>query len=152
MKPVTSGENKRKHLEFIQGAITRMANNAFSIKKWAVSLIAILSTIVTATDSQGTVIVALALMVLMFWGLDGFFLATERRFIKEFQHVSAKSEEEIDFVINPLNYKNEKCCTWSSATFSKTVAPFYGGLLVMIIVIGLLYNGGCLGGLLGCQK
>ena len=31
---------KLKHLEFIQGIITRMANNSFMLKGWAVTLVA----------------------------------------------------------------------------------------------------------------
>jgi hypothetical protein len=37
---VTSGENKRKHLEFIQAIVTRMAGNLFFLKGWAITLIA----------------------------------------------------------------------------------------------------------------
>ena len=33
-------EMKLKHLEFIQGIITRMANNSFMLKGWAVTLVA----------------------------------------------------------------------------------------------------------------
>lgn len=42
MNPVTSGDNKRKHLEFIQGIITRMAGNLFYLKGWTITLIAAL--------------------------------------------------------------------------------------------------------------
>ncbi len=33
-------ENKRKHLEFIQGTITRMAGNLFFLRGWTISLVA----------------------------------------------------------------------------------------------------------------
>ena len=32
-------ENKRKHLEFIQGAINRMAGNLFFLRGWTITLI-----------------------------------------------------------------------------------------------------------------
>ena len=33
-------ENKRKHLELVQGIINRMSSNSFMLKGWAVSLVA----------------------------------------------------------------------------------------------------------------
>lgn len=33
-------EKKLKHLEFIQGVITRMNSNSFSIKTWMITIIA----------------------------------------------------------------------------------------------------------------
>ena len=33
-------EDKRKHLELVQGVINRMASNSFMLKGWAVTLVA----------------------------------------------------------------------------------------------------------------
>ena len=38
-------EDRRKHLELIQGVITRLAGNSFSIKSWAVGLITVLGSL-----------------------------------------------------------------------------------------------------------
>jgi hypothetical protein len=35
-------ENKRKHLEFIQGVITRMNTSSFLIKGWTITLVSAL--------------------------------------------------------------------------------------------------------------
>lgn len=50
---------KLKHLELIQGVINRLAGNSFYMKGWAVVLLS-------------------ALLVLVFWGLDAYFLWQER--------------------------------------------------------------------------
>ena len=42
MPGYSSDENQRKHLDIIQGVITRLAGNSFSIKTWAVGLITVL--------------------------------------------------------------------------------------------------------------
>jgi hypothetical protein len=44
-------ENKRKHLEFIQGAINRMAGNLFFLRGWTITLVAaLLALFVKGTD------------------------------------------------------------------------------------------------------
>ena len=35
----SAGENKRKHLEFIQDVINRMARNSFMLKGWTVLVV-----------------------------------------------------------------------------------------------------------------
>ncbi len=52
-------ENKNKHLEFIQMAITRMAANSFLIKGWSVTLVAALFALAAVQDSHRFVWLAL---------------------------------------------------------------------------------------------
>ena len=50
-------ENKRKHLEFIQGAITRMASNLFFLRGWTISLVAGLFALFVKVESSDKVLV-----------------------------------------------------------------------------------------------
>ena len=65
-------ENKRKHLEFIQAAVNRMASNLFLLKGWTIALIAALFAL-AAKDTNRLYFLIAYFPALMFWMLDGYF-------------------------------------------------------------------------------
>jgi hypothetical protein len=68
-----------KYLEFIQGAITRLASQSFALKGWSVTLgVAIIG--LTAKDSQPQLAWFALVPTLSFWGLDAYYLALEKQF------------------------------------------------------------------------
>jgi hypothetical protein len=87
---------KLKHLEFIQGAISRMATNSFLFKGWAITIAAGLSAFGAASSLPVPLAIALTSAVL-FWGLDAYYLWLERGFIQLHYDVASKSAAEIDF-------------------------------------------------------
>lgn len=156
-------EKKLKHLEFIQNVITRMNSNSFLIKGWAVTLVAALFALSDKTHEHHLYLIAF-IPVPLFWFLDGFFLATERRYTELFKVVSLSEEDEIDFEMNPyhdINSKRskekEKCLskknisnwwkltkskakTWLCATFSITLILFYGVMIAIMFVVKSMLN------------
>jgi len=92
-------ENKRKHLEFIQGAINRMAGNLFFLRGWTITLItALLALFIKGTNSDYVSIIYF--LIIIFWILDGYFLAQERLFRALYDHVRTLDEKDIDFSMN----------------------------------------------------
>ena len=67
-----------KEIDLIQSCISRMANNSFLLKGWAVSLIAVILAIIHEKINPVLVSIILASIILCFWYLDAFFLRTER--------------------------------------------------------------------------
>ena len=63
-------ENKRKHLELIQGVINRLAGNSFLLKGWSVFLISALFAL-SAPGSRVEFVYLAYIPVLVFWGLAG---------------------------------------------------------------------------------
>ena len=114
---------KLKHLEFIQGVINRLATNSFRIKGWAVVLVSALLVLLARKESIGFVYVGF-LPVLVFWGLDGYFLWQERLFRDLYDYVRGLEEADIDFSMDIGSFKR----TWLGATFSTTLVPFYAAL------------------------
>lgn len=117
-----ANENKIKHLEFIQNIITRMNSNSFMIKGWCVTLVSALFAL-AAKDSEVKFAAIAYFIIPIFWILDGFFLATEKKFRKMYNEVRIKNDENIDFNITP-----EKVTIWNLITkgiFTKTLIPFY---------------------------
>lgn len=129
-------DNKHKHLEFLQGAINRMASNLFLLKGWTITLIAALFAL-SAKDANKAYVLIAYFPALLFWVLDGYFLSQERRFRALYDHVRKLDENQIDFSMDTAPFKNEWRNTWLGAMLSKTLVTYYGALL--IIMLGLLY-------------
>lgn len=129
--------NKRKHLEFIQAAVGRMASNLFLLKGWTITLIAALFAL-AAKDANKVYFLIAYLPALMFWALDGYFLSQERRFRALYDRVRKLEESETDFSMDTSPFKDETQNTWLGAMFSRTLLIYYGTLVLTMIVIMFL--------------
>jgi hypothetical protein len=69
-------EKKIAHLQMIQAIITRMASNSFLIRGWTVTLVAATFAL-AAKDADGRYILVAYGPTVMFWLLDGYYLAQE---------------------------------------------------------------------------
>lgn len=117
-------EKKLKHLEFIQNVITRMNSNSFLIKGWTITLVSALFAL-AATDSNLKFVMVSYVAIPVFWILDGFFIAVEKRYRELYHEVAGKDEDNIDFKMDASKFKKDDA-TWLSGIFSKTLIPFYG--------------------------
>jgi len=127
-------ENKRKHLEFIQAAVNRMASNLFLLKGWTVTLIAALFAL-AAKDSKPVYFLIAYIPPFMFWVLDGYFLSQERKFRSLYDRVRKLDEAAIDFSMDTSPFKSERRNTWPGAMFSKTLLIYYGVLIGTMFVV-----------------
>ena len=93
---MTSDERKLKHLEFIQGIITRLSTNSFLLKGWSVVLVSALFAL-SAADSRTVFALIAFVPALVFWGLDGFFLWNEKLYRNLYDHVRQQENQDIDF-------------------------------------------------------
>jgi hypothetical protein len=126
-------EKKIKHLEMIQGVITRMSANLFLLKGWAITLIVALFTMV-AKDFNAVYVIYSLCVFLIFWMLDGYFLSTERCFRSLYDNVRKKNEDEIDFSMDYSEFKKGKN-KWFNSMFSSTLLIFYGILLLSMTIM-----------------
>lgn len=124
-------EEKLKHLEFIQTSISRVAGNTFLLKGWSITLIAALF-VLSAKDSDKIYIFLAYYPILVFWALDGYFLAVERRFRALYDRVRIMPAEEIDFSMDTRDFASDY--TWWNAIFSLTLIIYYGALVVLLLV------------------
>lgn len=121
-----------KHLEFIQLTINRMAGNSFLLKGWSVTIMGGL--LAFSFKELDVRYVYLSLVVMFFfWLLDSYYLSRERHFVKLYDKVRVKQEQDIDFSMNTDDLK----CTgdWFNGAFSKTLIIFYGGLAAVNVFI-----------------
>jgi 4-amino-4-deoxy-L-arabinose transferase-like glycosyltransferase len=95
---------KEKHLEFIQNVITRMNSNSFFIKGWTITLVSALFAL-AAIDSNLKFVLVSYIVIPVFWILDGFFIAVERRYRDLYAEVAEKTENNIDFKMDTSKFK-----------------------------------------------
>lgn len=129
-------ENKHKHLDYIQGVINRMASNSFSLKGWAVTLIAGIF-VLAGKDTDKMYFLVAYIPLLVFWGLDAFYLLKEKLYRALYNKVRTMNDAEIDFDMNiDLDeFKTDKN-TWLCCLFSKTELLFY--LPLAIVSTGII--------------
>ena len=129
-------ENKHKHLDYIQGVINRMASNSFSLKGWAVTLIAGIF-VLAGKDTDKMYFIVAYIPLLVFWGLDAFYLLKEKLYRALYNKVRTMNDAEIDFDMNiDLDeFKTDKN-TWLCCLFSKTELLFY--LPLAIVSTGII--------------
>ncbi|HCG77097.1 MAG: hypothetical protein COZ37_07395 [bacterium (Candidatus Ratteibacteria) CG_4_10_14_3_um_filter_41_18] len=132
-------ENKRKHLEFIQGVINRMAGNLFFLRGWTITLIAALFALFVK-DANHNYIFVVYFPAIIFWILDGYFLSQERLFRALYNHVRKLDEKEIDFSMDTSEYKKDKRNSWICSMFSETLLFFYLPLVGIMLLVTYLLN------------
>lgn len=131
-------ENKRKHLEFIQGVINRMARCSFLIKGWYITLVSALIALAVKADESKLIIIS-SIPIIIFWILDGFFLYQERLYRSLYDEIRTKKEEQIDFCMNATSFEKKRN-TWVCSMFSKTLNILYVSLIGLVTILYFFLN------------
>ena len=124
-------DTKVEHLKMIQAVITRMAQNSFLLKGWAVTLLAGLFALAAADSNPGLVLVAFV-PIIGFWFLDTFYLRQERLFRALYDDVR-KGGDDSDFSMNTSNVSTD-VGSWLKIGFSITIGTFYGIAVLSIVL------------------
>ncbi len=129
-------ECKKLHLEFLQAAISRMAQNSFSLKAWTVTLVSAMFAL-AAHQANLLFILLCYIPLCAFWVLDAYYLRQEGLFRKLYDKVR-ESDEDLKFSMNTAVVEGE-VASWLCVMFSVTLRVFYGvvGLAVLVVMLGL---------------
>jgi hypothetical protein len=126
-------EGRIKHLEMIQAVIGRLGTDSFLVKGWAVTVVgAFLGFAVRAEDPE----LALASLfpTLLFWGLDAYFLRSERLFRALYDHVRNGPEGVPPFFMSATSndfvssLAERRAASWWNTVWRPTLLIFYGAL------------------------
>ncbi len=98
-----------KHLEFIQGVISRLANDSFLMKGWALTVGAAFFGF-SAKDVDWKVAAVGLVPILAFWGLDGYFLSRERIYRELYEAVRRRDDRIQPFSMDYRLIRDSK--TW----------------------------------------
>ena len=81
-------EQEIKHLEFIQGVITRMASNSFAMKGWMIAIIsALLAIYADSKPKNECYLLVAAIATSLFWIIDAYYLYIERKYRKLYKDI-----------------------------------------------------------------
>lgn len=132
-------DNKKiKHLEMIQDIIKRMASNSFMLKGWAVTLVAGIFAL-SAKDADKLHFLIAYIPILVFWGLDSYYLLQERLYRALYDKVRTLDENDIDFSMKATKeqFASVKNC-FCSCFFSKAEMWFYLPLAFVCTIVIIL--------------
>lgn len=131
----TTPDDKRSHLEFIQGVINRLSSNTFLFKGWSITIIGAVFTAMIATNNNDFLWLILGI-VLMFWAIDAYYLMLERGYRKLYKQVAETSSEKIDYGMNIGQFI--KFSAWLEALRRPVLLLFYG--VILMIIIGIIIH------------
>ena len=130
-------ENKRKHLELIQGVVNRLSTNSFLLKGWSVALVSAMF-VLSSKDARPAFLFLTYIPAIIFWGLDGYCLWQERLFRALYKHVRVMPDKDVDFCMSTGKITQSKGLRWFDSIFSMTLIMFYGALILAIILVMFL--------------
>ena len=115
----------------IQGIINRMASNSFSLKGWAVTLVAGIFAL-AGKDTDKMFFGIAYIPIIIFWGLDSYYLLQERLYRALYDKVRNMNDSDVDFSMNISlqEFKTEKNTFWNCLK-SKTEIWFYIPLAIV---------------------
>lgn len=124
-------DDVRQHLSFIQGVITRMNSNSFSMKGWMVAIVSALLAVYAANadaDNAFLYFIAAIMADIIFCFLDAFYLKMEKQYRDLYDKVRG----------NPLetNFDMDASCfsrTLFEALKSKSVWILYFAVFLLLV-------------------
>lgn len=134
---MSDSEDKRKHLEFIQGVINRLASNTFLFKGWSITITCAVLAAIVATDNVEFAWIIIGAAV-VFWLVDAYYLMLERQYRQLYSEVSVKVPGDIDYsmkVAGGCSVRN-----FIGAVIRPILLLFYGSIIVVSFCIIFFNN------------
>ena len=132
-----------KEIDLIQSCITRMANNSFLLKGWAVSIVAVVLALADKALDPALLSAVVLIPLVSFWYLDAFFLRTERMYRAMYKWVIDKrtmGDNALLYDLNPHRFVADVDSTHKTM-WSITLRWFYGiPTVINIVVISVRLN------------
>ena len=126
-------EDRRKHLEFIQGVIERHARTSFLLKGWSVTVVAAVFLLAVRGADSALAMVAGVLPALVFWGLDAYYLQQERLYRKLYDHVRKTSPDPDDrFSLDARPFEND-VPSWRASLSAPSVFWFHIAIATVVV-------------------
>ncbi|MEO9967167.1 MAG: hypothetical protein ABJF11_15315 [Reichenbachiella sp.] len=129
---IENSMTKLKYLEFVQNIVSRMNQNSFVIKSLTITLV---TAYITLKRSDITIEYTVfgALLILIMWGLDSYYLYTERRYRNLFNDIASKRNDtsfSLEVSMEPRLYVK--------TLFSGTLIIVYMSIIVAFSILKML--------------
>jgi len=129
-----------KHLEFIQDIVNRLSSNSFQMKGWMIAIVSALLGFYADTGNPNFTYAAI-LPLLVFWGLDAYFLQQERKFRGIYNDVvkPEKAKITVELFEMPIQNYSEGKYSYADVFFSKTMLLLYLPIIFFLVVFPLIF-------------
>lgn len=125
-------ETKSKHIDIIQSTISRMAQNSFIVKGWAVTILIGLFVFLQKNESKSNLFIYIT-PIIFFWVLDSYYLWQERLFRKLYNKIIDDLTSESDLSMDTSTFKENY--SFFGTLFSVSELLSYGVLLILVILL-----------------
>ena len=137
-REIVNMNNKFKHMDYIQSAISRMASHSFYLKGWNITIIAAIVAL-SFKESDWRIYSCALFLNIVFWFLDAYYLQQEKLFRELYFDVSKKNEKEIDFSMNTSEFKEKVPKIPWLMMYNISITPLYLAIsLVLLILIHIV--------------
>lgn len=124
-----------EHLKLIQGVINRMAQVSFIIKGWTLTIsVGVLGFAVSS--SEGAFGFLGLIPIVLFWGLDAYYLKQERLYRMLYSKVREKDVNVPSYSMDTTIFEKE-IESWSATLKRPTLVFLYLILVLMMITVSL---------------
>ena len=127
---------RQHHLSMIQGIVDRLAGNSAQMKNWTVAILAALLLFSrAAADGEDRVFAGIAMLVLtlVFWGLDGYYLKQERLFRRLYDKARQIDPAQVDYSMDVSEFEKRDNCRYFRLLPSVSLL-FYAALVILCAV------------------
>lgn len=126
----------------IQAVVSRLANNSFLMKGWALTIAGAFFGF-SVSQSRAELAMISLLPTVCFWALDAYFLRCERLFRHLFAKVRTQDGSVEPFFMNATSGTFAKGApktvgSWRSAIFRPTLSVFYGAIAASALAVAVL--------------
>jgi hypothetical protein len=138
-------EQRIKHLEMVQAVIARLGNDSFLIKGWAITVVGVFLGL--AVNSQKPLLALISIVpTLMFWGLDTYYLRSERLFRLFYERVRLGGEDYLPFsmegtapaFVDSLSGKDREIARWFKTAWRPTLRWLYIALVLAAVAVAII--------------
>jgi hypothetical protein len=133
MEPTALSADRIKHLEFVQGAINRMATNSFLLKGWTVTISAAIFAVAVKGANHHFVLIGL-FPALAFWSLDAYYLRRERMFRCLYDEVAGGGTPPSPFSMSTARFE-AAVQSWFRTLWCPATGLVHGTAVVLVLVL-----------------
>lgn len=128
-------ENKYKHMDYVQSAISRMAANTFYLKGWNITIIAAIVAL-SFKESDWKIYACALVLNVVFWFLDAYYLKQEKLFRELYNKVSKISDDNlVDFSMTTNEFKEKVPAIPYLMIKNISITPLYLSISVVLLVL-----------------
>lgn len=133
------------YLGLLQSVINRMASNSTACKTWCITIVAAAIVIIADKGKPNFIWIAL-FPIFLFFFLDSYYLAQERCFRDLYNDFVSKLHSETAtmqdlYIMKGLRGICKTICSTFTAAFSFSIWPFYGLIIIMLVVVRFIILG-----------